>query len=79
MRLDLVGTCKMSGKFSNFFLCPNRLRKVSRNRFIAFLDNSKHSVYVHKNFLKKVQKRTLELKFEFPLSIRGLDVERGKI
>ena len=57
------------GKIAKFFLCQNRLPKVSRNKFIAFFDNSKHSIYVHKNFLKKVQKSTLELKFEFPLSI----------
>ena len=71
MRLDLAGTCKMSEKFSNFFLRPNRLPKVSKNKFIALFNNSKHSIYVHKNFLKKVQKSTLELKFEFPLSICG--------
>ena len=57
------------GKIAKFFLCPNRLPKVSRNKFIAFFDNSKHSIYVHKNFLKKVQKSPLELKFEFPLSM----------
>ena len=74
MRLDLVGTCKMSEKKINVFSCQNRLPKVSRNRFLSFFDDFEWLNHFPLDRAEIRQKGTLEAGFKPRISLRSFQI-----
>ena len=68
MRMDLVGICKMSGKWSIFFPVTIHFLKLPKIIFYRFWANVSPTENSMTFSDQKQQKRTLESSFEFPLS-----------
>ena len=69
MRMDLVGKCKMSGKWSIFCLARINFLKLPKLIFYRFWGKIRPSENCMTFSGQKVLKTSLESDFEFPLSI----------
>ena len=69
MRMDLAGICKMSGKKLIFIFPQKTLPKLLKTHFLSFFDKSEPSQSVHENFFENAWKLTLDVTFEFRISI----------
>ena len=58
MRMDLVGICKMSGNWSNFFFGQNKLPKAPKTHFLSFLGKNKSNRKWH-DFLRLKKAKNL--------------------